>query len=338
VARGIPLTIEPALVRQINPLKDLAALFRLAGLIRRRNYTIVHTHSSKAGIIGRWAAKLGGAPVIVHTVHGWGFHERQHPLLRRLYVALEKLTLRVTDRLIVVSLQDIEKGLEEGVGAPEEYVMIRSGIELDRFGHPLVSGEETRATLGIPADAPVVGTVTRLSPQKSPLDFVRAASRVAADMPDAYFLMVGDGPLKDDVDSLIRDVGISGRVLMTGLRRDVPELLAAMDIFVLTSLWEGLPRVLPQAMAAGLPIVATAVDGNMEAISHGANGLLVPPGEPAALAGAVLKLLTDQELARKLATAGREGVQEYSDRTMVAQIAGLYQDLMEQKELLTPSK
>jgi glycosyltransferase involved in cell wall biosynthesis len=334
-ARGIPLTIEPALVRELNPFRDLGALVRLARLIRRGKFTIVHTHSSKAGILGRWAARLAGAPVIVHTVHGWGFHERQHPALSRLFIYLEKLTLGITDRLIVVSRLDIEKGLEVGIGEPGDYVMIRSGIELDRFGHPLVPGEETRAILGIPAGAPVVGTVTRLSAQKSPLDFVRAASRVAAEMPEAHFLMVGDGPLKSDVDKLVRELGISNRVIMTGLRRDVPELLAAMDIFVLTSLWEGLPRVLPQAMAAGLPIVATSVDGNVEAIRHGANGLLTPPGEPDSLAAAVLSLFADKELARKLAAAGKERVQEYGDRLMVDHIAELYQELMEQKEAAT---
>ncbi|MCB0064981.1 MAG: glycosyltransferase, partial [Caldilineaceae bacterium] len=169
---GIPLILEPTLVREVNPIKDLQALFRLIKLMRKGGFTIVHTHSSKAGILGRWAAKFAGVPIIVHTVHGWGHHERQHPLIRAYYILLEKLTLPITDKLIVVSALNTEKGLQDGIGLPENYVVIRSGIELDRFGHPKVAPAATRAAWGIPADAPVVGTVTRLSPQKAPLDFL----------------------------------------------------------------------------------------------------------------------------------------------------------------------
>ena len=151
-AQGVSLIIEPSLVREINPLKDPLALFRLTRLIRRGGYAIVHTHSSKAGILGRWAAKLAGTPVIVHTVHGWGHHDRQHPAVRQIYIWLEKLTLPITDRLIVVSPLNIEKGLADGIGKPEDYVVIRSGIELDRFGHPQTPRNQTRAAWGIPVE------------------------------------------------------------------------------------------------------------------------------------------------------------------------------------------
>jgi glycosyltransferase involved in cell wall biosynthesis len=134
--RGIRLILEPSLVREVNPLHDLRALIRLTQLMRREKYTIVHTHSSKAGIVGRWAAKLAGVPIIVHTVHGWGHHDHQRPWVRAYYILLEKLTLPITDKLIVVSPRNIEKGLADGIGRPEDYVVIRSGIELERFGHP----------------------------------------------------------------------------------------------------------------------------------------------------------------------------------------------------------
>lgn len=330
-ARGIPLTIEPALVREINPLKDLLALFRLVRFIKRGRFVIVHTHSSKAGILGRWAAKLAGTPVIVHTVHGWGHHDRQHPLVRQFYIWLEKLTRPITDKLIVVSPRDVDKGLQAGIGSPDDYVVIRSGIELDRFGHPCRPPADVRTELGIPTDAPVIGTVTRLSPQKAPLDFVQAMGIVAQHNPEVYFVMVGDGPLRPQVEARAAELGISSRLILTGLRRDVPELMAAFDVFVLSSLWEGLPRVLPQAMATGLPIVVTAADGNAEAVQDGVNGLLVPPGQPDDLAAAILRLLDNPALTRQMGDNGRIRAVDFDAVTMVAQIDALYCQLLSQK-------
>jgi glycosyltransferase involved in cell wall biosynthesis len=332
-ARSIPLTIEPMLVREIHPIKDLRALFRLARFIRRRSYTIVHTHSSKAGILGRWAAWLAGTPVIVHTVHGWGHHDRQRPLVRQLYIALEKLSLRITDRLITVSPRNIEKGLRDGIGQPDDYVTIRSGIELDRFGHPRVPRKAVRAALGIPGDVPVVGTVTRLSPQKAPLDFVRAAGIVGEEVPNAMFVMVGDGPQRSEVERLVTDLGLAERLILTGLRRDVPELLGAFDVFALSSLWEGLPRVLLQAMATGLPVVATDVDGNAEIVVDGTCGRLVSAGDPGALAQAMIELVRDPHLAEQMGRTGRERVGEFGARKMVADLAELYLGLLTQKGL-----
>lgn len=329
--RGIPLVLEPTLVREVNPVKDLLATWRLARLMRQGKYTIVHTHSSKAGIVGRWAAKLAGVPVIVHTVHGWGHHERQHPLIRAYYIWLEKLTLPITDKLIVVSALNIEKGLADGIGNPDNYLVIRSGIELDRFGHPQVSRAETRAAWGIPQDAVLIGSVTRLSPQKAPLDFIQAAAQVAQRYPQTYFMMVGDGPLRGEVEALAAKLGIADRLVLTGLRRDVPELMAAFDLFALSSLWEGLPRVLPQAMATSLPIVATACDGSAEAITEGENGFLVPPGEPQVLAERLCQLIAEPALAKQMGRAGYARVAEFSDRGMVAAIAKLYRELLTKK-------
>lgn len=331
--RGIVLTLDDSLVREINPLKDLLAILRLRRLIKQGGYTIVHTHSSKAGIVGRWAAKLAGAPIIVHTVHGWGHHERQPPLVRLYYIWLEKLTLPITDRLIAVTSKDIEKGLRDGIGKPENYLVIRSGIELDRFGRPQVSRQATRATWGIPEDAPLIGTVTRLSPQKAPLDFVRAAAQVAEQHPQAWFMMVGDGPLRGEVEKLAQEVGIADRLVLTGLRRDVPELMAAFDLFALSSLWEGLPRVIPQAMATGLPVVATACDGSAEAVEDGVTGFLVPPGEPAVLAQRLGQLLAEPDLASQMGEMGLARAPEFDVQRMVAQIDALYRELLQAKGL-----
>ena len=332
-ARGIPLTIEPTLVREINPLKDLRALLALYRHIRRGRYAIVHTHSSKAGILGRWAARLARVPLIVHTVHGWGFHDRQHILVRHCLIWLERLTAPITDRLIAVSPRNIETGLDAGIGRPEQYVTIRSGIELQRFMRSGVSRHLAREKLGIPDDAPVVGTVTRLSPQKAPLDTVRAMAIVAQELPEARFVLVGDGPLRRQVERLVGELGLRRRVILTGLRRDVPQLLSAFDVFILSSLWEGLPRVLPQAMAAGLPIVATDADGNAEAVVEGVNGYLVSRGDVASLAERVVRLLREPIQRSRMGQAGRERVMEFGARRMVQDIAALYEGLLREKGL-----
>jgi glycosyltransferase involved in cell wall biosynthesis len=336
--RGVHLTIEPSLVREVNPLKDLLAFIRLVRFIKRGDYAVVHTNSSKAGILGRWAAWLAGLagppaagprPAIIHTVHGWGHHERQHPLARRFFILLEQLTAPITDKLIVVSPLNTEKGLRDNIARPEKYITIRSGIDLEHFRQPERSREAVRGELGIPQDAPVVGTVTRLSAQKAPLDFVAAAAEVAEQRPDVHFVVVGDGPLRAEVEAEIAAQGLSERVHLTGLRRDVPDLMHSFDLFALSSLWEGLPRVLPQAMAAGLPIVATAVDGNAEAVTDGVNGFLTSPGNPQAFAEALLELLAAPELAARMGQAGLERVEEFSARQMVSDIEALYQALLD---------
>lgn len=328
-ARGVPLTILPSLVRQVNPLQDLHALFSLWKFMRRGRYAIVHTHSSKAGILGRVAAWLAGVPIIIHTVHGWGFHDHMGTATRLLYVCLEKLVEPMTDRLVVVSPRNTEKGLKAGIASPDKYLTIRSGIDIDRFAHPRTPAAQVRASLGIPASALVVITVTRLVPQKAPLDFLAAASRVAERVPHARFLVVGDGPMRAQVERAIQDMGLAERVVLTGLRRDVPDLLGAADVFVLSSLWEGLPRVILQAMAAGKPVVVTAADGNAEVVQDGSNGLLVPPGMPAELAKGIVTLLSDPVRSAEMGRRGQHSVLPFDRRKMVSDIERLYLDLMQ---------
>jgi len=329
--RNIPLFLEPSLVREIHPLKDIIALCRLVRLMKKRKYMVVHTHSSKAGILGRWAAWMAGVPVIIHTVHGWGHHDHQHPLIRNFYIYLEKLTLKITDQLIAVSGKNISKGLNDGIGQYKNYEVIRSGIELERFGHPQIDKQTMRKQLAIPSDAIVVGTVTRLSPQKAPLDFIQAATILAQKLEKVYFVMVGDGPLRDNVIKMAHANNIEKNLVLTGLRRDVPELMNCFDIFVLSSLWEGLPRVIPQAMASGLPVIATAIDGSAEIIKAEKNGLLVPPGKPDCIADAVMKVITDSQLRINLTKEAFQTVHEYSAQKMVECIETLYFRLIKMK-------
>ena len=329
--RNIRLFLEPKLVREINPLKDLIALFLLIRLIKKRKYDIVHTHSSKAGIIGRWAAWIAGVPIIVHTVHGWGHHDQQSPWIRKFYILLEKLTLKITDQLIAVSHKNIHKGLTDGIGRNKDYSVIRSGIELECFGHPKLDKETMRKQLGIPKDAIVIGTVIRLSPQKAPLDFIQAAIMLAPKVDKIYFVLVGDGPLKDQVIQTAKEYNIYDRLIMTGLRRDIPELMNCFDIFVLSSLWEGLPRVIPQAMATGLPVVATAIDGSAEIVKDSQNGLLVPAGKPEFIVDAVMKILTKPELTKDIKNNALLTVDEYSAEKMVDHIESLYEKFVHKK-------
>ncbi|MCP4424406.1 MAG: glycosyltransferase family 4 protein [Chloroflexi bacterium] len=330
--RNVSLTILPELRREISPINDLRAVRQLRQMMQNDDgsprYRIVHTHSSKAGVLGRWAAHLAGVPIIVHTVHGWSFHDRMSPVQRQMYVLLEKFASRFSQTVIVVSPQDIEKGLAQGIGRREDYVVIRSGVELDRFGHPQTPPAVVRQQLGIPAEALVVGSVTRLSPQKAPLDLVASLSHIHREWPNAWFVIVGDGPLRPDVEAKLAQAGIADRVILTGLRRDVPELMAAFDVFVLSSLWEGLPRVLPQAMATGLPIVTTRADGSAEAVTDGETGFLVERGQPKALTEKVLILLADEELRKKMGENGRSRAPIFGARKMTQDIDQLYQELL----------
>ena len=326
--RGIPLTIMPELLREVSPVNDLKALLKLTKMMRDGRYHIVHTHSSKAGVLGRVAAKLAGVPVIVHTVHGWSFHEHMSPRQLRLYVTLEKIGDWCGDTAVVVAAKDRDKGLTQGIKNVANYTLIRSGIELERFGHPQIPPAQMRQQLGIPADVPVVGSVTRLSAQKAPLDLVAAFAHIQRQQPDTWFVIVGDGPLRQEVEQALVVAGIADRVILTGLRRDVPELMVTFDVFVLSSLWEGLPRVLPQAMASGLPIVCTQADGSAEAVVEGENGFLVAKGQPEALAEKVAILLANGELRRRMGENGRHYAHSFGAAKMVADLDALYQSLL----------
>jgi glycosyltransferase involved in cell wall biosynthesis len=320
--RGVPVRIEPWLVRSVHPVKDLVALGRLVGPMRGSD--VVHTHSSKAGILGRVAARLARVGVVIHTVHGWPFHDRQPWAVRMAWVTLERFAARLADVLIVVAEADRAEGLRLGIGRPEQYRLIRSGIEIERYRDVAVTRASARERLGVPADASVIGTVGRLGPQKAPLDLLSAFERVAHARPEAHLVLVGDGPQRGAVERAIAAAGLSDRVHLLGLRHDVPNLLRAFDVFALASRWEGLPRVFPQAMAAGLPIVATSVDGATDAIRDGETGFLVPPGRPDVMAERLLALATDRARALRMGAAGLARVGEFSARRMVDQLEALY--------------
>jgi len=331
--RGIPLTILPDVLRQVKPLHDLRALFQIAHRLRGGNYPIVHTHSSKAGILGRLAARLAGVPIIIHTVHGWSFHNHMSPLARWTYIVLERWCASFTDALIVVAHPDIQKGLQAGIGRPDQYHLIRSAIPLEDFTPYLFNRKTIRQELGLSLDVPVLGNVGRFSEQKNPLDWVRIAGRVGRLLPECRFLLVGDGPLRPYVESMLREEGLYERTILTGVRRDVPRLLSAMDVFLLTSLWEGLPRVIPQSLAMGIPVIAGRADGIIDVITDGQNGYVCDPSDLDGLAARCMELLENRALRATMGERGRElVVREFDIKNMVEQITELYNELLLRKQ------
>jgi glycosyltransferase involved in cell wall biosynthesis len=326
-ACGIPLHVEPALVRELDPLKDAVALVRLVRFLRVGRYDLVHTHTAKAGVLGRVAARLAGIPLVAHTVHGWEFGAGEHGRLARFYLELERWLARWCQALVVVADIDRQQGLALGVGRPEQYALIRSGIEPEVFRDVALTRAQARRRIGVPEEAFVIGQVGRLARQKAPLDLLGAFERVARERSDAHLVLLGDGPQRAEVEAEARRSGLAKRVHVLGMRRDVPEILRALDVLALASRWEGLPRVLPQAMAAGLPIVATRVSGAPEAVVSGENGWLVNVGDLADLAARLLDLARDPVAARLMGEAGRARVGEFSATRMVRELESLYERL-----------
>jgi len=330
----VPVRFVPSLVRPIRPHLDALTLVRLARLFRKERPDIVHTHSSKAGILGRLAAGLAGVPHVVHTIHGFGFHAAQPRLVRDAFIALERLAARVTTHFIAVSRAHIDAGVALGLFPRERVSLIRSGVVLADFeraagiDRACTAGPSFRDELGVPRDAPLVGMVACLKPQKSPLTFVEVAARVVRDRPDAIFVLAGDGEMRVDVERLGARLGLGDRLRLLGWRRDIPWVMAALDVLLHTSLWEGLPRVLPEAIACGVPIVATGVDGTAEILEDGVSGIVCSPGDADALAAGVKRLLSDREVGHRMARRAREVLGEFDIDDMVRQQERLYLSLV----------
>lgn len=332
-AAGVDLVLLPPLVRAIHPWKDLRAFVGLVRFMRARRFHIVHTHSSKAGILARAAARLAGVPIVVHTLHSLVFHEYQSALANRVYVALKRLVAPLTDAFISVNDRTAQGALAAGIGRPEQHVTIFSGMPLAPFldvGSTL-SAREARRRLGIPEDAPVVGKIARLTPLKGHEQFLDAAADIARADPRVHFLLVGNGILRDELERRVREMGIAERTVFAGLvpPESVPACIQAMDVVVHSSLREGIARVLPQAGAVGKPVVTFALDGAPEVIRDGVSGYLVPAGDTAALARRTIELLRDPARREEMGAAGREFARaHFGVDTMVESITRVYEGLL----------
>lgn len=322
---GIPTSICPHLVWRISPQNDLIALFELAAMIRKGRYTIVHTHGTKARLLGRAAARLSGcSPMVVQTFHGWPFDSGMSFLKQLAYTTIERVGFRLAHQSVAVTPEDIFKGSVWGVGGPEDYTVIRSGVEFEPFMAFRGRAAAARAELGLPEDCPVVGTVARLAPVKDPHTFLKVASIVRKRLPGCRFVMVGDGPMRAVVERTIRDLELSDSVVMAGNRTDVFRLLPAFDVFLITSLSEGLPRGMLEALASGVPVVSTDVGGVSELLSGTRNGMICPVGDAQRLADRVVEILTTPGLPESLLSGVDSDLEPFSASKMVADLRDLY--------------
>lgn len=330
---GVNLLFVPSLVREIRPVADVRAYYALRALLARGHYDIVHTHSSKAGILGRMAARSMGVPIVVHTLHSLVFHQYMSRSKRAFYIRVERHCASLPDVLICVNETTAKGALEAGIGKQEQYRVIYSGMDLDPFleiGKSL-SPPVAKSRLGIPASAPVVGKIARLSPLKGHDYFLRAARKIADAVPGAWFLLVGDGPLREQLRAQAHDLGIAQRTVFTGLvpPEEVPACIQAMDVAVHTSLREGIARVLPQAGATGKPVVVFDLDGAPEVIRHGVSGYLVPPCDAEGVARWTVDLLHNPELRQAFGEKGRAfAAANFRTEQMVQKINEIYFSLL----------
>lgn len=323
-SEGIKVVAVPCLRRSVDPSTDLRALWWLVRWLRANRPDVVHTHSAKAGMLGRIAARIVGIPAI-HTVHGWTAASVQGGRFaeprRRALVEVERRLARLCQALVVVTPFDAAEGLTCGIGSPAQYRIIRSGIDLadPREGHR--RRNRIRSRLGL-EDRFVVGAVGRLSDQKDLRTLVSGFAR--ANLAEGELVVVGDGPRRLDLERQVQQLGLSDRVRFLGQRPDAAKLIGAFDVLVSTSLWEGLPRTIIEAMAAEVPVVATPVGGVAEVVHHGETGTLIPVSDPGAVAAALIDHASDPGGSRTSVERANEQVAAFAVERMRRDLAALW--------------
>ncbi|MBQ7651726.1 MAG: glycosyltransferase family 4 protein [Victivallales bacterium] len=318
---GLRIMEVPELVRELSPLKDWRAYKRLLEIFRKEKFDVVHTHASKAGIVGRLAARKAGVPYVVHTVHGQAFFDGQSFLLNRAYIIAERIAARHCDRIYAVAQAMIEQCVAAKVAPREKYQVVYSGMDLEAF---LNAKPEAglRASLGIPEGAPVVGCIARLFPLKGHDKLIESAPEIIRQVPDVRFLLVGNGILRESLEARIREMGIDGHFVFTGLvsPSEVCRYTALMDVLAHLSLREGLPRVAVQALASGVPVVAYPLDGTPEVVIDGETGRLCKVGDCGEIAARIVELLKDEKLRSEMGRRGQEAVRSKFDWRLMSRI------------------
>ena len=299
------------IARGLNPARHVVSLARLIRLFRRERFDILHAHTPIAALLGRIAARIAGVPMVVYTAHGFYFHEDMRPLPKAIFVTLERIGGRLTDLLFTQSAEDAASAVERGFVPAADVVGIGNGVDPALFkpGDPAARGQ-MRAALGIPATAVVIGMIGRMVTEKGYREFFAVAIELAARRPEAVFVAIGDRLPSDHAGSIVAELeqaraALGPRLILTGLRSDIAQLLSAMDIFTLPSYREGMPRTIIEAMMMALPVVATNIRGSREEVVDGATGLLVPVRDAGALATALLALTDDPAMRRRMGAAGR---------------------------------
>jgi len=325
-SKNIPYAFFPDLQREIQPWKDIKAFIQLYRFIKVRHFDIVHTHTSKAGILGRWAAKLAGVPVIVHTPHGHIFYGYFSKALTAVFVWIEQMTARITDKIITLTNRGKEEHLAFKIGPADKFVTIYSGIDVS----PKVSHQDLKEHLKkqwvLQHGYFIFGCVGRLDPIKGTSYLIDAMAQVVRKHPKTQLLLVGEGSQREKLQKQCAALGLQGHVKFTGFQKDPAPFIEIMDVFVLASLNEGMGRVILEAMTYGKPVIATKVGGIPELVKNGKNGFLVSPRDADALSTAMMTLIEHRDLREEMARQAKAIVGDQFDLTrMVKDIEQLYE-------------
>jgi glycosyltransferase involved in cell wall biosynthesis len=330
--RGIAVLDVPALGREVGP-RDILALAGVMAVIRRERPAIVHTHTSKAGFVGRLAARLLGVPATIHQPHGHIFYGYYSHARTAFYVTLERLAARWTDRIITLTERGTEEHLARGIGRSAQYRTVPSGVPTAALRARAPVRAAARAALGVPADAFVVVGLGRLAPVKGFDVLLRALPALLTAVPTAHVLLVGDGSERAVLEAQAAALHVGDRVRITGAAADVAPWLATSDVLAAPSRNEGMGRALVEAMALGVPVVAAAVGGIPAVVTDGECGRLVAPEDPAALADALIELGLDEALCAKLGGAAVRRAEAFSTDAASAAMRAVYDEVVREKRL-----
>jgi glycosyltransferase involved in cell wall biosynthesis len=329
LSSDLRLAMIPELGREIAPWSDFVTVVKLYRLMRRERPHVVHTHTAKAGFVGRIAARLAGVPVVLHTFHGHVFHGYFSPAKTQLFLLIERLGARLSTRIITISPRLREEIAQFGVTGSERIEVIPLGFELEMFASQPRGAGDFRRSLGLPAAATLVGAVGRLVPVKNIPLLLEAVALARWEDPDIHVVLVGDGALREELEVEAEALGLGQAVIFTGWRHDLASVYADLDAVVISSHNEGTPASLIEAMATGCPVVSTRVGGVPDLIADGETGRLVPPGEREALAAALLELFREQEQTARMAElAQRQVLERHQARRLVADVDRLYRQLL----------
>jgi glycosyltransferase involved in cell wall biosynthesis len=330
--KGIAITRLNCLVREIAPLKDVMALLQLYRYMKKHPCDVLHSHTSKAGIVGRLAGMLAGVQCIVHTPHGHIFYGYFSPFVTRLLVAVERFVTNRTSALITLTKKERDDYLERKIGTPETIVPILSGIDLQPFLQNDFDKASVRKELGLPIDGYIAGTIARLVSVKNHELIISAAKRIAADLPKLMFVFVGDGDLHEKLVADIQRSGLSDRFVLLGWRSDTPRLLKAFDLFIMCSHNEGMGRAFVEAQASGLPVIGSRVGGVSEVLREGITGYLVAPNDSVALAQFITMMYNKQDDREGVTQACRDWVNpRFGKEVMVDAIEAVYRQQWREK-------
>ncbi|PQO34738.1 glycosyltransferase family 1 protein [Bremerella cremea] len=330
-AQGLPVKELPHLVRNINPITDWKGYQEVKAAIREFQPDVVHTHSAKGGMLGRRGATALNVPAVIHTVHGAPFHPYQSAMARKFFIHCEQYAARQCHMLVSVADAMTDLLVEAKVAPREKFVTVYSGMEVEPFLESGSLRDATRAELGIGAEDVVIGKIARLFHLKGHEYVIEAAKEVVAKCPQAKFLFVGDGILREKYESDIRAAGLQDHFILVGLvpPKEIPKYISAMDVLVHTSLREGLARALPQALLSGKPAVSFDIDGAREVVSTMETGFLVPPGDVSQLTSALVQLCQDRGLREKLGEEGRARCRQvFPHQVMTRILREIYQEVL----------